>query len=84
MLKDDMKISSWHPDIRPFLPEGLYRSGSALPNSAWLGDGVLNLWLDDETSIPEILRTSHEIASRIARRSIRDCDVLRFRPSGEA
>lgn len=64
MLADRMKVSSWHPDIRPYLPASCYDSGKIV-NASWYSNAVLNLWVDDETSEQEILDTARNIRCRL-------------------
>jgi dTDP-4-amino-4,6-dideoxygalactose transaminase len=46
MLAEGSAISSWSPDISQFMDCSSYKATS-LANSKWLGDGILNLWLND-------------------------------------
>lgn len=56
MLQARDNVSSWYPDISQFLSQGAYKATS-LDNSAWLGRGILNLWVDDCTT-PELIQNT--------------------------
>jgi len=64
MLAMGKKVSSWHPDITPFLRPDMYRS-RALPNSAWYSGGVLNFWLDQTMTEDDVIAAGHEARSFI-------------------
>jgi dTDP-4-amino-4,6-dideoxygalactose transaminase len=66
MLAARRNVSSWSPDISPFLPRRAYRA-TPLENAAWLSERILNLWLDDATSPDEIDATCDWIISRVGR-----------------
>lgn len=56
-LAEGRNVSSWYPDITPFLePQDFDRT--TLENSRWLSRGILNLWLDPLTSDQEIEETA--------------------------
>lgn len=60
MLAEGFKISSWYPDISRFLDRASYRA-TPLENSDWLEKGVLNFWLDDETTEKQVTATSERL-----------------------
>lgn len=60
MLEEKRAVSSWSPDISQFMLSDSYRS-TTLEHSRWLGDGILNLWLDGDTDERQILETCHRL-----------------------
>lgn len=53
LIQAGRKASTWYPRISEFLPENEIRSES-LPVAAFFEKALLNLWIDDETSLGDI------------------------------
>lgn len=60
MLAERRNVSSWYPDITPFLGRDEHPC-TPLPVSEWLSGGVLNLWLDEQTDEAEIHATCRRL-----------------------
>ena len=60
LLNRKYKISSWYPSIDIFL-EGVEKRSSGMPNSDWIGDHILNLWVNDEIDVNYVESVSNEI-----------------------
>lgn len=56
MLEEKRAVSSWSPDISQFMRDDSYKA-TTLEQSRWLGDGILNLWLDADTDEQKISQT---------------------------
>lgn len=53
LLRADIPVSSWYPDISRFMDEEDFRAGR-LPNARWLDEAVLNLWVDQTADDEQI------------------------------
>jgi dTDP-4-amino-4,6-dideoxygalactose transaminase len=69
MLAEGLNVSSWHPDIRAYLPFSAYDSGE-IANAAWYSQSVLNLWLDDETGEQDVVETARTVRRRLEAMSL--------------
>lgn len=56
MLEEKLAVSSWSPDISQFMRDDSYKA-TTLEHSRWLGNGILNLWLDADTDEQQISQT---------------------------
>ncbi len=65
MLREKRAVSSWSPDISPFMPAAGYHA-TYLNNSRWLGDGILNLWVDAATDDRQIDETCQRLRQLVA------------------
>ncbi|HEY8119604.1 MAG TPA: DegT/DnrJ/EryC1/StrS family aminotransferase [Methylophilaceae bacterium] len=65
MLQEGIPVSSWSPDISQFMESDSYRSTS-MKNSKWLSDGILNLWVNAETSEQQITQTCAKLTSLLS------------------
>lgn len=61
MLRERLTVSSWYPDISLFLDKRVFKVHGTLANSHWLGNGVLNLWVDGETHEQDVRRTCDKL-----------------------
>ena len=66
MLAEGRPISSWSPDISQFMEYSSYQATS-LENSKWLGEGILNLWINHDADELQIVETGNRIRSLFAR-----------------
>jgi dTDP-4-amino-4,6-dideoxygalactose transaminase len=69
-LQEGIPVSSWYPDIGSFLGDFASR-----PNAAWLGAGILNLWLDDDTTEDDIERWCGRLTSLLDSRIASRCSA---------
>lgn len=63
LLREGWSVSSWYPDISQFMDPETYLA-TPLPNSVWLGNGILNLWVDAGTTegfMKHTVRRLHEL-----------------------
>jgi dTDP-4-amino-4,6-dideoxygalactose transaminase len=60
LIAERANVSSWYPSITPFLEPESYLA-TDLSNSNWLSDGLLNLWVDGNTSDNAIRQTCTRI-----------------------
>jgi perosamine synthetase len=65
MLAESWAISSWSPDISQFMDCSSYKATS-LTNSKWLGDGILNLWVNDSVDERAIADACNRIKNLLA------------------
>ena len=60
LLSEDLKVSSWYPDMRRFLAKSSY-GGGPTPQAVKLDETILNLWLDSETTVNTITVTTTKL-----------------------
>jgi dTDP-4-amino-4,6-dideoxygalactose transaminase len=65
MLAEGRAISSWSPNISEFMDRQSYES-TPLNNSKWLGDGILNLWVNDEMDDRLIAESCNHVLTLLA------------------
>ena len=53
MLSKGMNVSSWYPDISKYLSPDVFKAENLIVTK-WVGDRILNLWLDCNTELNTI------------------------------
>lgn len=66
LLASDIRTSTWYPRITRFLPEQAFRS-TELPVARHFEQTLLNLWVDDTTSVQDIERTCVSLKQELLR-----------------
>lgn len=56
MLQESWAVSSWSPSISQFMEPGSY-AATALSNSTWLSEGILNFWVNEDTDEQQVTET---------------------------